>query len=133
MDIGDIKGGVWCHGAYIGHFVLHYCVCYFQGKWSSTHSEAAMLMRARLLYPNLTVLDVCHNVLTSLPTEVSDMTHLTELKIRFNKIREVKIMYGNCNNIKVNSWFCSLVQNWFRNKFRVLQLPGRPGKTKMPS
>ena len=45
----------------------------------------------RLLYPNLSVFDLSHNDLRTLPSDISAMKKLTELKIKDNKIVEVSV------------------------------------------
>ena len=54
-----------------------------------TRTEAGDTLRRKLLYPNLTMLDVSNNNLTSIPPDVNEVSQLTELKLNNNKLKEV--------------------------------------------
>ena len=57
-----------------------------------TRTEAGDTLRRKLLYPNLTMLDVSNNNLTSIPPDVNEVSQLTELKLNNNKLKEVSRM-----------------------------------------
>ena len=54
-----------------------------------TRTEVGDTLRRKLLYPNLTMLDVSNNNLTSIPPDVNEVSQLTELKLNNNKLKEV--------------------------------------------
>ena len=54
-----------------------------------TRTEAGDTLRRKLLYPNLSMLDVSNNNLTSIPPDVNEVSQLTELKLNNNKLKEV--------------------------------------------
>lgn len=45
--------------------------------------------KVEVLYPSLTSLDLSHNEIVNLPSEICELTQLAELKISYNKIKEV--------------------------------------------
>jgi len=53
--------------------------------------DCADKKKQEVLYPNLTSLDLSHNEIVNLPSEICELVQLAELKISYNKIKEVTI------------------------------------------
>ena len=55
--------------------------------------EKAERRETELLYPNLILLDLSSNEIEWLPPDICDLTHLAELKISCNRIKEVSFLW----------------------------------------
>ena len=61
------------------------------GTSSDPDSNSANI-KARLLFPNLSVLDVSNNIITVIPAEICEMSSLSEFKMKENRVKEVSLL-----------------------------------------